>query len=205
MLQAALFLFLLLRLATTVIAESTFPFSLAQLALNDTSEDATSPQAEQQPTMSLLDSNLELRTFPLAPRKAQSGSNACASSYTQCPGMPSLCCPSNSQCLPDAVGMVGCCPNGAACTGIVSQQTAPSTTPAPAGAAGGGVATTSTAAAQGSGQVSVLGGALTATGDQAGQTIFAAAGRRRADTGEDGTRMGAGLALGIALGSLLIL
>ena len=200
-------LFLLLRISTHATTEEFSPFTPALLTLpNATSHDA--PQSST--SLTLLTNDLELRALPLSPRDPIP-QNPCASSYSQCPGAPSLCCPSNSQCLPDAQGMVGCCPHGAACTGVVSQQSSASTSSVSAGvgagAAGGGVITTTTtsAPAQGGGQASVLGGSLSATGSEGGATIFAAAAQKRVHIDGDTSIACAGLAFGVAMGGLLML
>ena len=71
---------------------------------------------------------------------------------------------------------------------MVSTSAAPATTTAGGAAGGDGGA---------------LGGSLSATGGGAGATIFAAKGQRRVDV--DGGPMGAGLALAVAIGGLLLL
>ena len=197
-------------LVSTVLAlDHSVPFEAPLPAFNVTLVSSDPQDASPQSTSTSLDNPLDLRSFPLIPRAPQGSSSLCASSYNQCPGMPSLCCPTNTQCLPDAVGMVGCCPFGAACTGIASQQTQTQSQTAGAststggaaagGAAGGGVI--STTSAQGGGQI--IG--VSATAGNGGATIFAAAGRRRAGETQDEVKIGAAFALGVAIGGVLLL
>ncbi|KAI9775469.1 MAG: hypothetical protein M1839_001086 [Geoglossum umbratile] len=49
----------------------------------------------------------------------------CPSNYNACTNLnaPYACCISNTNCQPDAVGHVACCPKGSACTGTVNAGT----------------------------------------------------------------------------------
>lgn len=109
------------------------------------------------------DHSLELRSTPTLDRRQ----NPCASTYAQCPQSPSMCCPQNSQCLADAQGMVGCCPNGAACTGVVPTASASATSTATSSASAMSVSSTNALAS------------LTSSGFISGQTVFAAAAPER--------------------------
>ncbi|KAH6615381.1 hypothetical protein C7974DRAFT_403850 [Boeremia exigua] len=45
--------------------------------------------------------------------------NVCGSSNYQCSNAPSLCCPRTAICSADSNNIVGCCPQGKACTGTL--------------------------------------------------------------------------------------
>jgi hypothetical protein len=55
----------------------------------------------------------------------------CSSGYTNCfnLGAPGLCCKPESVCSADSAGHVGCCPVGAACTGLIGGATGGQTPP----------------------------------------------------------------------------
>ncbi|KAF2995805.1 hypothetical protein E8E13_000666 [Curvularia kusanoi] len=54
--------------------------------------------------------------------------DVCAKSYYQCSNAPSVCCPRTAICSADRNNVVGCCPQGVACTGTVATPTASGTT-----------------------------------------------------------------------------
>lgn len=54
--------------------------------------------------------------------------DVCAKNYYQCSNAPSQCCPRTAICSADRNNVVGCCPQGIACTGTIATPTGTGTT-----------------------------------------------------------------------------
>lgn len=146
--------------------------------LSFTSPDAPLPQEPPHP-----EHQNPLNPIQLVRRQ----SNGCAQGYNSCANEgqqgAGLCCPPTAACSVDGSGHVGCCPYGALCTGVVSQQQSPGATPTSSttGAVGGAAGPPSTSAAvtaQGGPTVIISGGQPGATEGSSGGggAVFGASG-----------------------------
>ncbi|KAJ8117449.1 hypothetical protein OPT61_g1360 [Boeremia exigua] len=109
------------------------PLLLAPLAfaLPDTLA-AFEPALE--PLNQLTTSNNETNLVDSIAELVKRQNNVCGSNNYQCSNAPSLCCPRTAVCSADVNNIVGCCPQGKACTGTLGAATTgafPASTTAP--------------------------------------------------------------------------
>lgn len=154
------------------------PESFPNPSQDEPSEPLATPTKDE--TLHLLD----LRSVPSPTQPFARRQDPCASSYAQCPQSPSLCCPDDARCLPDDDGMVGCCANGAACTGVVPEaSSSPTSTATESESASAIVSATSSAE-------NVV-ESVTSSAFTSGETVFAASAPRGRDMGGMAVAVGA--------------
>ena len=99
------------------------PLALAPLALAvpDTLAAFEPALAQLEPLDQLPTSNNDTTPIDNIPELLKR--QACANNYYQCSNAASLCCPRTAICSADRNNVVGCCPQGATCTGTLGAST----------------------------------------------------------------------------------